>query len=581
MTKAEGSAATGNFAGIGFSQIIGWAGSKIALGLPLTIFVLFYPMAIGSLQQGFSGYELPLATWLWDFLVGVGAAMVLMLARVFRVQFRLVNNLAVWVLAALLSAALPLLVSLPLGPIADYLIAGIPAAALSMFGLLVLFTLAWGAITDYQGSNRELLKIAAELEVRRGNLNNELAKRQKDLADQILKEVEPRISHIQELLRNSDSKLAAGEILNLIDNLVRPLSQGLSVSTSEVALEPVTIGKRSSLGALSRRFVRKLGVTSIFTPHLHVIFALSFFGSTMSLAAGINGVLYLAAFLLLQVLLYWMIRKVVSKFRLAHWLLLLANLLVAAVANLIFVFGSQEVGLADPEGLIAFVGLGIFLVFAAAGYVSIYSAAKQAANKEIRLATERLAYLVGELQIRTASLRKQFALGLHGDLQAKLQAALVRLERSASSDPEVLNQVASGLVEAAEGLQNPNGKKADLVALRELPALWDGICDVTITTSNQVEVKLGHDAGLAAVVIEIVRERIINAVKHSSAEEIDISISIDGDVLVIASRNEDLGVGQNHRTSTGVGSKLLDEVCQSWKLDFDDGDVVFEARLLA
>jgi signal transduction histidine kinase len=579
MTKAEGSDSTGNFAGIGFSQLIGWASSKIALGLPLTIFVLFYPMVIGSLQQGFSGYELPLATWLWDLLVGIGAATVLILARVFKVQNRLVNNLVVWVFASVLSAVLPLLVSLPLGPIANYLIAGIPAAALSMFGLLVLFTLAWGAITDYQGSNRELLKIAAELEVRRENLNNELAKRQKSLADQILNEVEPRISHIQELLRSSNSKLAAGEILNLIDNLVRPLSQGLSVSTNAVPIEPVTIGKPSSLRSLSRRLTRKLGVTSIFTPHLHVIFAVSFFGSTMSLAAGINGVLYLAAFLLLQVLLYGMIRKVVGGFRLSHWMLLFANLLVAAVANLIFVFGSQVVGLADPEGLIAYVGLGIFLVFVAAGYVSIYSAAKQAANQEIRLATERLAYLVGELQIRTASLRKQFALDLHGDLQAKLQAALVRLERSTSSDSTVVEQVLSDLAGATEGIENPTSKPASIEQLRELPGLWDGICEVTINLDPASEAKLNSNQGLSAVAVEIVRERIINAVKHSSAEEIDVSISLEDSILVISSRNEDLEVGQKLDATTGGGSALLDEVCQSWKLSFDAGDVVFEARV--
>jgi two-component sensor histidine kinase len=78
---------------------------------------------------------------------------------------------------------------------------------------------------------------------------------------------------------------------------------------------------------------------------------------------------------------------------------------------------------------------------------------------------------------------------------------------------------------------------------------------------------------------ESVRERIINAVKHSSAEEIDISISFEGSDLVISSRNEDLGVGQKLDTTKGGGSTLLDEVCQNWKLGFDAGDVVFEARV--
>jgi signal transduction histidine kinase len=177
------------------------------------------------------------------------------------------------------------------------------------------------------------------------------------------------------------------------------------------------------------------------------------------------------------------------------------------------------------------------------------------------------------------SLRKQFALDLHGDLQAKLQAALVRLERSTSNDPEVINQVLHDLAGATGGIENPNSKPESIELLRALPELWDEICEVTINLDSDSDAKLSSNQGLSAVVVEIVRERIINAVKHSSAEEIDISIQVDGDVVVISSRNEDLGVGQKLDSSKGGGSKLLDEVCQSWKLSFDAGDVVFEARV--
>jgi signal transduction histidine kinase len=463
--------------------------------------------------------------------------------------------------------------------VADYVISGIPISALSLFGLQLFFTLAKGALSEYRASNRELFRIAGELEIRRANLNGELAARQKALANQILGEVEPRISSIQDLLRNSDSKQAAGEILKLIDNLVRPLSQGLAVSSNLPKEQPVTVTRKPSLSALGRRFVRKLAASSILTPHLHVLFAIAFFVPAMSLATGVVGVLYLATFLVGLILVFWISRKLVRQLKLPHWMLLIANVMVAGLGNLLFVVGSQLAGLEDPEGLIAFVGLGIFLVFTAAGYVSIYSAAKQAANHEIRLATSRLAYLVGELQLRTVSLRKQFALDLHGDLQAKLQAALVRLERSTSSDSAVVDQVLNDLAGATEGIENPNSKPASIEQLRELPGLWDGICEVTINLDPASEEKLTSNHGLNAVAVEIVRERIINAVKHSSAEEIDISISFEDSFLVISSRNEDLGVGQKLDATKGGGSTLLDEVSQSWKLSFDAGDVVFEARV--
>ncbi len=581
MKKSRVFTSPNNFAGIGFNQLRSWISAKSATGLPLTLFVLIYPMAIGSLQQTFSGYEIPLPSWLWDLLLGVGVAAVLLFARIFLTRQTLLTNLSIWVFAALFGASLPILVSMPLGGAAESVVFGIPISALSLFGLQLFFTLAAGALNDYRASNKELLQIAAELEIRREGLNTELAKRQRDLAEQILSEVEPRISTIQDLLRNADSKRASNEILYLIDNLVRPLSQGLSISTGVETETVVSVRVKPSLSALRRRFVRKLSLSSIFTPHLHVIFALSFFAASMSLAAGLNGVVYLFGFLVLQVVVYALISRLLGEMRLQHWILLISNLAVAGAANILFVAGSKAAGLADPEGLIAFVGLGVFLVFFAAGYVSIYSAAKQAANQEIRHATERLAYLVGELQLRTASLKKQFALDLHGDLQAKLQAALVRLERSASSDPAVVDQVLKDLGSATGGLQNPNAKAVGFEDIFVLPELWDGICEVTIEISENAKAKLSSNSGQTAVVLEIVRERIINAVKHSSAEEIDISIRLEGDELVISSRNEDLGVGLNLGNQQGGGSKLLDEVCRSWKLDFDGGDLVFEARLAA
>ncbi len=581
MKKSRVFTSPNNFAGIGFNQLRSWISAKSATGLPLTLFVLIYPMAIGSLQQTFSGYEIPLPGWLWDLLLGVGVAAVLLLARIFLTRQTLLTNLSIWVFAALFGASLPILVSMPLGGAAESVVFGIPISALSLFGLQLFFTLAAGALNDYRASNKELLQIAAELEIRRKGLKTELAKRQRDLAEQILSEVEPRISTIQDLLRKADSKQASNEILYLIDSLVRPLSQGLSISTGAETETVVSVRVKPSLSALRRRFVRKLSVSSLFTPHLHVIFVLSFFAASMSLAAGLSGVVYLFGFLVLQVVVYALISRLLGEMRLQHWVLLISNLAVAAAANILFVAGSKVAGLADPEGLIAFVGLGIFLVFYAAGYVSIYSAAKQAANQEIRQATERLAYLVGELQLRTASLKKQFALDLHGDLQAKLQAALVRLERSASSDPAVVDQVLKDLGSATGGLQNPNAKAVGFEDIFVLPELWDGICEVTIEISENAKAKLSSNSGQTAVVLEIVRERIINAVKHSSAEEIDISIRLEGDELVISSRNEDLGVGLNLGNQQGGGSKLLDEVCRSWKLDFDGGDVVFEARLAA
>ena len=85
--------------------------------------------------------------------------------------------------------------------------------------------------------------------------------------------------------------------------------------------------------------------------------AIEIAADSMRLAAGLNGVVYLFGFLVLQVVVYALISRLLGEMRLQHWVLLISNLAVAAAANMLFVAGSKVAGLADPEGLIAFVGL--------------------------------------------------------------------------------------------------------------------------------------------------------------------------------------------------------------------------------
>jgi signal transduction histidine kinase len=568
-------------AGIDFATLKNWVSSPRAVGVWLALFILVYPVGIGSLQSAPDSLELPISTWLWDLSTGIGASAVILAARFWLKSHGFRETLLVWLLASFTSALAPIAVSWFIAEVPLRLVIAIPVAALYIFGLLILFTIVVATFSEYRVSNRELSEAVAELELRRASLSQQLSHRRESLTQEVIDQVSPRIEVVTKLVQSSQNKVAAAEILSLIDNLVRPVSKGLSDSGSEYSkgdLEPQV--NPGLFKRLLRSQVRKVSLASIFTPHLHMIFAIVFFTDAMSLVAGFSGIAVFFGFLALIAGVYLAAARLSREVKLPYLVLHLINLVLAAMVGQLFVEFTNLFGVTDIDGLVDFVGLGLLLVFGFAGFISIYVAGREAANSELLLVAQRLSAIVGELQLRTAALRKQLGLQLHGDTQARLHAALVRLSRDDEPSRSEIEQALGDLESARNSLLFAKEQTQGLTQFDDLVVLWEGICDVTINIDNEARISLSKSDDLCNLVVEIVRERITNAVKHSSAEEIDISILETESVITISTRNQDFVHQQNTALIAGGGSKLLDAACSSWSLDFEAGDVVFKAEIL-
>jgi signal transduction histidine kinase len=570
-----------SIAGIDFATLKTWLSSPRAVGVWLALFIFVYPIGIGSLQTAPDSLELPIPTWLWDLSTGMGASVVILTSRFWLKSHGLRQTLLVWLIASFSSAVVPIAVSWLFAEVPARLVFAVPVAALYIFGLLILFTIVVATFSEYRVSNRELSIAVAELEFRRASLSGELRQRQEALTQEVLNQVSPRIEGVTQLVQSSQNKVAAAEILSLIDNLVRPVSKGLSESESEYSkgdLEPQA--NPGLLKRLLRSQARKVSLASIFTPYLHVIFAIVFFTDAMSLVGGFTGIAVFFGFLAIIAGVYLAAARLSREVKLPYLVLHLINLVLAAIVGRLFVEFTDLFGVTDQDGLVDFVGFGLLLVFGFAGFISIYVAGREAANRELLLVAQRLSAIVGELQLRTAALRKQLGLKLHGDMQARLHAALVRLSRDDEPSRSEIEQVLGDLESARNSLLFAKEQTQGLTQFDELVVLWEGICDVTINIDNEARISLSNSDDLCNLVVEIVRERITNAVKHSSAEEIDISILETVSVITISTRNQDFVHQQKTAPIAGGGSKLLDAACSSWSLDFEAGDVVFEAEIL-
>jgi hypothetical protein len=568
-------------AGIDFTTLREWLSSPRATGAWLALFILIYPVAIGSLQTAPSSLEYPFSTFLWDLSTGLTAALVILTARFWISGAGFRQTLLVWLLASFLSALAPITLAWFIGDVPLRLVAAMPLAALYIFGLLILFTIVVATFSEYRVSNRELSRAVAELEVRRASLSQQLRQRQESLTQEVLSQISPRIEAVTELVQSSQNKVAVAEILSLIDNLVRPVSKGLSESeTVAPTADPEPPVREGLLQRFLHSQFRKISLSSIFAPHLHVIFAVVFFTDAMALVAGTQGVLVLFGFLAFITVFYLAVAKISRSIKLAYIFLHLVNLVLALLVSRLFLEVTRLTGLASTDGLIDFVGLGLLLVFGFAGFISIYVSGREAANRELLLVAQRLSAIVGELQLRTAALRKQLGLQLHGQMQARLQAALVRLARADAPSQSEIEQVVSDLESARTSLLIGSEKTQGPAQLDELIRLWEGICDVTISLENEAHAALSASDDLCNLVSEIVRERITNAVKHSSAEEIDVSIVKIDNRIAISTRNQDFVHRQNSAVIQGGGSKFLDAACSNWSLDFEARDVVFKAEVL-
>jgi nitrate/nitrite-specific signal transduction histidine kinase len=67
---------------------------------------------------------------------------------------------------------------------------------------------------------------------------------------------------------------------------------------------------------------------------------------------------------------------------------------------------------------------------------------------------------------------------------------------------------------------------------------------------------------------EVIREAINNAIKHASATNISISISdLTGNLITLEVINNVMKSESSSSADKGLGSKIYDEICQSWKLE--------------
>jgi signal transduction histidine kinase len=176
--------------------------------------------------------------------------------------------------------------------------------------------------------------------------------------------------------------------------------------------------------------------------------------------------------------------------------------------------------------------------------------------------------------------KRDWALRIHGSVQASLTASLARLSGAGTPSKEQLSKVREHLAQASDGLKASGVKPVNLRAsLKVIQKTWGGIVKIKVDLKSVSAQQVLVDPWGGVIANEIIKEAVSNSVKHGKADLIKVSFEQPklGFVEIIV---QDNGRGLSSRSSAGLGSQILDETAFPWSLENQPtGGTILKAQI--
>lgn len=587
---------------LSLGRALSWVGSAAAFSWPLIAWVALWPLITGSTGGQIPGSELPIDIHLYDLLIGVIPAAVLVGFRYLLRAHRpgdfsgsTIKNASVQVLAAIIGVSLTFVIVSSAGTIPDSYLAGAAIAALSSWGQIFGFTVITIAIAEFRAATKRLARKTHRLEFLKANLERRVTEQRETLQLEVESRMSEQVNDLREQLNalkssaNQDERAAqlATNISSTIDDIVRPLSLDIANSVNQDTRAEVRtlrqVERQISLLSFGQRMGLRVNLSSVFNATFATIFLLVFMVPTYGYLFGALAMFQVAVpATLLSCLIVWLTRRLTSHVKATYGLALLAVLLGAFFGAIPFAILSRLL-LSDQDAqLVDFSIFGVFLVTVFVFYGSLfYQAAYQILDrvKEANLELRKLvAFLQNEFQVN----RRTLAQVVHGKIQARLQAASIRLKQA----DEVTDQLIAAIKEDLNGAlldSAGTGITSEPVEalLSEMTHQWSGICDLTFSYVGRALETVNENSTLKLALVEVVREAVNNAVKHADADEADIVISTSKPESVnVVIRNAVYSTAEmGEAKGRGYGSQLLNQITDSWSVVFEENDAIFEAKI--
>jgi hypothetical protein len=169
---------------------------------------------------------------------------------------------------------------------------------------------------------------------------------------------------------------------------------------------------------------------------------------------------------------------------------------------------------------------------------------------------------------------------MHGSLQSALNAAALRLGANPNPDKQLLESIRHDIANALKriGFEGPEQYTFG-IAKQEITDIWSGTVEIKWLVGPGVESKLSQNLTTSECLAEVLREAVSNASNHGSATQVEIKLESAKKVLEIEIL--DNGTPKNTGITQGLGSELMDDVCDWWQLSPNlSGGTILRARMI-
>lgn len=387
----------------------------------------------------------------------------------------------------------------------------------------------------------------------------------------------------------------AQRLLGAVDAVVRPLSRRVANDALVRPSMPRTDSQvLPKLTAWFGRMTRQVGVSGPY-PWRAVPLLLAL--ASVSVAVGVfgtSGALFVVMASVLSAVVLGIAECMTRTWRRqARWWVALAVACAVWVATGSFVgviaWAIPAISSTSPSSPFGIGGIAIGMCIMLASLAAA-TRIREDDTAHLKLAIESTA--LDEQRTRRAAhgVSRRLAVLAHGQVQAKMTAAAFSLTYGHTSEGEIehlLTNLAAECVavldaDVTSGDDRSGRRDIDLAnALQDICGVWSATLPVSIQWHDE-PMGLAHALGAQAYgLVEVVREALLNVVKHTDCSHASIEIARTGDtVSVLVASSGGTTTGSNARVGGGLGASILDDLCDDWDLRVSDTGSQLTAHIL-
>lgn len=402
-----------------------------------------------------------------------------------------------------------------------------------------LLTLVFESSQRYRSALAELEQKVAMLSEFSSVRKEHLLKLRFDFINQVERILAPALDNIQ----------SAFDLETLANKIIEPSSYSMLESGIQESDRLATQGSRIAFRDLAKKTKHEAfpaGLIAIFST---LALSLPLFFQARLVGLFQLSLVFVAVFFAVKLLSFP--RRWPDSIHLALGILMVGTTLASALF----------VDLLAPQGRVSMVNssVGIWLIALLLVYLITLDREREALSQNFAKALNELEILESKLKQELYLERRHLEHLVHSEVQGRLRAAAV-ITKISGLDADI-QKLKSECVQALSGASQAIGVTE---FHKEVNALWGRALDLNFAISQTGLEALQTDSYLRSAYFAVVREALINAVKHARCTKISVSgdLTKHGTFCLVVVNDGGLGISKR----IGQGTRLYEELSISWSL---------------